>query len=93
MTMPSKTTKPTVKLMNDGMHLRVEPKEFCLRDLTDRNNDPTCIQLSKGGVRSAQAMYRWVSENQAAVAGMRFNEVTDEMEKRGIKYHRFCAMD
>jgi hypothetical protein len=68
-------------------------KEFSVRDLDDRNNEPTCIPAINGGVKSIPVFYRWVTDNEESIKHMKYRDVLLEMQRLGVRYHDYCAMD
>lgn len=68
-------------------------REFCIRDLEDKNNEPTAIPAIHGGKKSIPAFYSWLKANQKDVELMSFREVLDNMRALGIEFHSYCAMD
>jgi len=90
-------TKPggfeTISIKGDKVWIEAEYKSFRVRDLEDKYNEPTCIPAITGGKKSIPVFYRWVKDNQAKIKRMSFSEVRKAMQKNGIKYHSYCAMD
>jgi hypothetical protein len=74
-------------------HVTAEWKSFSIRDKVDMNNEPSCIPAIKGGLRSIPVFYRWVKENASRIEDMKFHEILHEMQKIGVDYHSYCAMD
>lgn len=79
-----------LKVDGDGVHIESGYDDFVIRDLVDRNNEPTCIARGK---KSIKQFYRWVSDNQAKIKKMKFRDVLKAMDAENIDYHYFCAMD
>jgi uncharacterized protein (UPF0212 family) len=72
------------------IHVRAEYEGFSIRDLDDKNNEPTCIQTNKTSVKS---FYKWVSENKEKIEKMTMGDIMEELRKNKIDYHYYCAMD
>lgn len=79
----------------NGKYVEIESgyNNFVVRDKVDQNNLPTCIPATKGGKKSIFAFYRWVKDNQSAIANMTFRDVLAAMRDNGIENHQYCAMD
>lgn len=78
---------------NDKVKISSTPKDFSVRDREDKNNEPTCISFEKTGVRGTKQFYDYLNKNPDIVKGMSFRQVTDLIQKLGIKAHHYCAMD
>lgn len=78
-----------------GQHISVSagPLDFHIRDLDDRNNDPTMIPPMKAARTAAKKFYDWALVNQDKLQSIRFSELSNEMSKLGIGSHYYCAMD
>jgi hypothetical protein len=83
----------TIKIRTSVLSLEVSPRDFCIRDLKDKNNEPTAIPAIKGGKRAVQAFYHFLKSNRLAIAGMTYRELLQTMSRRGLSYHDYCAMD
>jgi hypothetical protein len=81
------------QLKTNKIFVEVTPRDFTVKNLSDVNNDPTCIPASKGGLKSIPTFYAWVKDNEAKLKGMDYGQVLSVMDNLGVKYHDFCAMD
>ena len=82
-----------VKIRGKHVYIEADYDSFRVKDLVDRNNEPTCIPAFKGGKKSIKQFYRWVSDNISKIKSMKYYDVLGEMRKEGINYHDYCAMD
>lgn len=80
------------KLWVRGIHITIQADYdgFTIEDIDDESNEPTCIAKGK---RAVGQFYRWVKDNQKAAQVMTFTEVMQAMDREGIEYHSYCAMD
>jgi hypothetical protein len=83
----------TLTIHGDNVFIEAEYDSFRVKNLQDKFNEPTCIPAIKGGKKSIPQFYRWVKDNQSKIKKMTFSEVLKGMDREGIKYHQFCAMD
>ncbi len=63
---------------------------YQIRDITDDNNEPTCIAQGK---KSIAQFYRWVKDNAQKLQSMSMHDIMTAMKQQGIEYHYYCAMD
>ena len=82
-----------IKVNGKKVQIEADYSNFVVRDLEDQNNLPTCIPSAKGGKKDVKVFFRWVSDNQSKIKNMSFSDVMDGMQKNGINYHHYCAMD
>jgi hypothetical protein len=83
----------TLTLVTENISVEAGYKSFCIKDLKDKNNEPTAIPAIKGGKRAVQAFYHFLNSNRLAIAGMTYQELLQTMSRRGLSYHDYCAMD
>ena len=83
----------TMEIKGKGVLVRVEYKDFSVRNLDDEFNLTTCIPAIKGGLKDIPVFYRWVVENETKIREMDFPEVLKAMRSLGVKFHQYCAMD
>lgn len=83
----------TLKIDGKKVYIEVDHRDFTVRDKEDQNNLPTCTPAVKGGLKAIPVFYRWVQENEAKIQNMSFRQVEAEMDKLGIPYHFYCAID
>lgn len=84
--------KPKLVVEGQGFYLEAEWNTFMLRDTTDPNNEPTVIPKSDQK-KGPQIFYAWVEKNRAALTGMTFSSVWEQMAPLGVKGHFYCAVD
>ena len=77
----------------DHVSIRVEYKDFSVKNTDDTANESTCIPAMSGGIKMIPVFYRWVKDNEANIKHMTFLDVIKEMDSMGVKYHEYCAMD
>lgn len=82
-----------IEINTEHAFIRVDHESFMVRDHKDQNNLPTCIPALKGAKKTIPQFYRWVKDNQVQLKSMTYREILDGMQKEGIPYHSFCAMD
>jgi hypothetical protein len=82
-----------VKVKGKHVFLEAEWDSFRIRNLDDKYNEPTCIPALKGGKASVKQFYRWVVDNEREILNMSFRDVLAALDKEGIRYHYYCAMD
>jgi hypothetical protein len=82
-----------IRVKGKHVFLEAEYGSFRIRDLDDNYNDPTCIPAMKGGKKSIKQFYRWVQDNEKKIPSMTFRDVLKAIDKEGIRYHYYCAMD
>ena len=82
-----------IKIKGDNVYIEAEYDTFRIKNLQDTYNEPTCIPALKGGKKDIPQFYRWVKDNEKKIKTMTFSEVLKAMDREGIKYHYFCAMD
>ncbi len=58
------------------------------RDLTDRNNDPSGYTKNVRGIDRV-----WRELERVFTPKMRFNEVGEFLDERGLNTHTYCAVD
>jgi len=75
------------------VYVSAEWDSFRVKNNADQFNEPTCIPAIRGGKASIPVFYRWVRDNQRQIPNMTYREVLDAMQKNGIDYHSYCAMD
>lgn len=63
---------------------------YTIRDITDDNNEPTCIAQGK---KSIAQFYRWVKDNERKIQSMSMHALMTAMKSEGIDYHYYCAVD
>ena len=80
------------KIKVQGQHVEVEVdfSSFVVRNLDDKNNEPTAISMDK---KSVPPMYVWVRDNLEKIPNMKYRDVTRGMLDAGIKFHDYCAID
>lgn len=83
----------TIEFSTKYLSICVGPQDFCLKDLTDANNEPTAIPAINGGKRSIPALYWWMKANQEVVKTMKYRDLLANLRALGIQYHSYCAMD
>ena len=83
------------KIEINGKHVYVKADydSFVVRDKDDRFNEPTCIPSSRGSKTSVKMFYRWATDNENLIKRGTFGDVLHSMNKAGISYHQYCAMD
>ena len=84
------------KIEVEGAHVRIssEIDSFTVRDLDDRNNEPTLIPTCKGAKKTSVKAFRaWVEANLDAIPLMTFSAVWDALQAAGVETHYFCAVD
>ena len=82
-----------IEIRTGDVFIEATYDSFVIRDRMDKNNLPVCIPAAKGGKASVPAFYRWIKDNMAKVQNLRFYQILELMQKEGIKYHTYCAMD
>jgi hypothetical protein len=82
-----------ISITNHRVRVDVGYKNFRVRDLDDQSNEPTCIPSIKGGKKLIPVFYRWVQDNLNNIKQMSFRDVLNQMDKLGIPYHYYCAVD
>ena len=82
-----------ITITTDRLLIEVDYDSFRIKNLDDKYNEPTCIPRSKGGKKSVPQLYRWVKDNQARIRTMTYPELLHAIDKEGIQYHTFCAID
>lgn len=82
-----------LKVSNDKMSITVDLTSFTISDLTDKNNEPRCINTSRGGKNGPPKLYKWLLANEDKARKMDYHQVLDVLDKLGIKSHSYCAMD
>lgn len=75
---------------NSKISIKCDTKGFTIRDLEDRNNEPTAIDTNKMGPR---LLFKWLNDNSSKLNNMDFHDILDKISKEGIAYHYYCAMD
>jgi hypothetical protein len=84
--------KPLV-IRTDKILIEADYDGFRIVNRSDQYNEPTCIPAATGGKKSIPVFYRWVQDNESRIKRMTFYEVQNEMQRLGIKYHYYCAID
>lgn len=82
-----------IKFANEHMSVSVDLNTFTISDLTDQFNMPRCINTSRGGKDGPRKLYQWLSQNLEKAKKMTYHELTDMLDKLGVKSHSYCAMD
>jgi hypothetical protein len=76
-------------LRNEFLAIRIDSDlSMCGKDLTDMNNEPTTITISKRGLKKAVEAVREAFNNE-----MKLNDFEDILEKCNIRMHNYCAVD
>lgn len=65
---------------------------FTIGDKSDTANLPRAIPL-RGAKKDIRVLYKWVSDNLAAVKQMTYTELLDKLSDQGIRYREYYAMD
>lgn len=81
-----------VEIVGPKVKVRAEPQSFSVKDMTDRTNEPTAIPRKRKRT-STKKFYQWARQNESRIPKMSFNDVLNEMEKMGIDYHYYLAVD
>ena len=81
------------KLKLKGKYVDIESgnKHFSIRDKVDKMNLPTA--MDKGGKRNTAMFYRFVRDNENWLKKAQFEDILRRLNKDGIKYHYYLAMD
>lgn len=82
-----------LKMMTKEVEIEAGYDSFSVRDLVDKNNEPTCIPAHSGSKKSIPAFYRWVQDNESKLKTMKYHDILQSMSREGIKFHSYCAMD
>ena len=80
------------EIVLNGQHVQIEVsyKQFVIKDLDDKNNEPTAISKGPKGIPT---LYRWVSDNQDKIRSMKYRDVLQSLKELGISYHDYLAVD
>jgi len=65
-----------------------EEKEIFIRDLTDKNNDPACFNITKRGLKKA-----WLEILNTWNEKTTMRDATVILQAHKIKTHHWCLMD
>jgi len=82
-----------IKIHTPRVLVEVGYKDFTVRNLDDKYNEPTCIPAVSGGLRGIPVFYRWVQEHESAIRNMDYYTILEQMSALGIPHHTFCAVD
>jgi len=76
-------------LRNEFLAIRIDNDlSMCGKDLTDMNNEPTTITISKRGLKLAVEAIKKAFNKE-----MKLRDFEDILEKCNIRMHSYCAVD
>lgn len=82
-----------IKIHTPHVLVEVGYKDFTVKNLDDKFNEPTCIPAVSGGLGGIPVFYRWVQEHESAIRNMDYYTILEQMSALGIPHHTFCAVD
>ena len=82
-----------IQISTEHVLLEADSDRFSIRDLKDRNNEPTAIPGRHHRKSDVLAFYRWVEGNVAQIEQMTYRQILRAMGDQQIEYHDYCAVD
>ena len=82
-----------LKIGGDNIYIESGYKDFMLRDKVDKNNESTCVPAARGKATSVKMFYAWAKENLPKIKKMTFQQAVKSLDKAGVGFHQYCAMD
>lgn len=79
-----------IEISNDHVKIETTEHEFAIRDLHDKDNEPTTISTNRSG---AKAFYAFARDNTALLQTTTYHDLLTILNHRGIGHHSYCAMD
>lgn len=79
-----------IEILGPCISISANRTEFCIKDLSDRYNEPTIIDTTRTG---AVKVHNWLKKNKDEAQLMSFREINEVVRGLGVLPHYYCAMD